>query len=162
MLILGLNMFHADASAAISGTKVTMALTIGFTRSICLRCTASASRADIFFIRIRRAISTAPIKKTEESRFGGGGSGTLETGVLAKTSRHIGRFLLTGASLPRIECSSSYVGKVEVVSADISDRALSNAFLHRLVLAFPAGRIGRLVVMGFALCSKSVASTSGS
>ena len=51
----------AAASAAISATSVTMALTFGFTRSICFRQPASASRADSFFARISRAISTALI-----------------------------------------------------------------------------------------------------
>ena len=44
-----------------------MALTFGFTRSICFRCAASASRADSFFARISRAISTVLIKQTEEA-----------------------------------------------------------------------------------------------
>ena len=52
----------AAAAAAISGTRVTMALTFGFTRSICFRCSARASRADSFLVRISRAISTALMK----------------------------------------------------------------------------------------------------
>jgi hypothetical protein len=35
------------ASAAISGTSVTIALTFGFTRSICFKCAASASRRQL-------------------------------------------------------------------------------------------------------------------
>src|SRR5579872_3066489 len=54
------------AAAAISGTKVTIALTFGLTRSICLRCWASASRAESFFARISRAISTVLMKQTED------------------------------------------------------------------------------------------------
>ena len=48
----------AAAAAASSGTRVTIALTFGLTRSICARCAASASRAESFFARISRAIST--------------------------------------------------------------------------------------------------------
>src|SRR5207237_8229107 len=54
-------------SPAISATRVTIAFTFGFTRSICFRCAASASRADSFFMRINCAISTALIKQTDES-----------------------------------------------------------------------------------------------
>jgi hypothetical protein len=42
-----------------------MALTCGLTRSIWVRCAASTSRADSFFVRIRRAISTALMKHTD-------------------------------------------------------------------------------------------------
>ena len=45
-----------------------MALTLGLTRSICFRCSASASRAESFFARISWAISTALVKQSGEAR----------------------------------------------------------------------------------------------
>ena len=55
------------ASSAISATRVTIALTLGLTRSICLRCSASASRAESFFARMSWAISTALVKQSGEA-----------------------------------------------------------------------------------------------
>ena len=56
----------AAAVIAISETSVTIALTLGFTSSICFKCAASASRAESFFARINRAISTALMKQIED------------------------------------------------------------------------------------------------
>ena len=49
------------------GDRVTMAFTLGLTRSICLRCSASASRAESFFARMSWAISTALVKQSGEA-----------------------------------------------------------------------------------------------
>ena len=93
----------AAAAAASSGTRVTIALTFGLTRSICVRCAASASRAESFFARISRAISTALMKHTEEAP--AWASGVLarngNAARLMRTSRRVGWFSLMAGILHR-------------------------------------------------------------
>lgn len=93
----------AAASAAISGITVTMALTFEFTRSICLRCAASASRADSFLVRISRAISTVLKKQTEEAVASASRAPSRRStaAIPSRTSRRVGLFSLTAGSLPR-------------------------------------------------------------
>src|SRR5579864_6757523 len=91
----------AAASAAISGTRVTMAFTFGFTRSICFRCASSTSRADSFFVCMRWAISTALIKQIEvvvdcASRVL---SKRSIPAIPKRTSRRVGSFSLIVVSL---------------------------------------------------------------
>ena len=77
-----------------------MALTFGFTRSICFRCAASASRADSFFARISRAISTVLIKQTEE--FSLRGQSALQEG----SARHSQQNFAAGGSVVAHGCES--------------------------------------------------------
>src|SRR5690349_24017335 len=59
---------------------ISMAFTFGLTRSICFRCSSSASRAESFLVWIKCPISTALIKQIE---------GVLDcaSGVPSKRSR---------------------------------------------------------------------------
>src|ERR1700674_135192 len=70
--------FASDSSAASacainrsSGTRVTMALTLGFTRWICFRFACMTSRADSFLLRINSRMSTARMKQISEDELGG-------------------------------------------------------------------------------------------
>ena len=49
-------------SMARSGKRVTIAFTLGFTRSICARCASMTSTHETSFVRIRRTSSVASIK----------------------------------------------------------------------------------------------------
>src|SRR5580658_788889 len=75
--------------------SVTMALALGFTRSICLRCSSRASRADSFLARIIAAMSTADVKQSEGAEFwalsAAGKNEAAETAAaLARNSRRVG------------------------------------------------------------------------
>ena len=60
---LGAEEARAAAAVASSGTSVTIALTFGFTRSICFRCASNTSLADSFFLRIKPASDLADWKQ---------------------------------------------------------------------------------------------------
>src|SRR5580704_6712982 len=127
----------AAASAAISATRVTMAFTFGFTRSICFRCAASASRAESFFARIRVAISTVLVKQTEESL----PSACMvpfsnrAAAVPSKISRRVGWFSLTGGSLSRVGLSSVSFSLRGLVHARTKIRRLKPTLLELLQLS---------------------------
>src|SRR5580658_9911324 len=75
--------------------SVTMALALGFTRSICLRCSSRASRADSFLARIIAAMSTADVKQSEGAEFwalsAAGKAEAAETAASpARNSRRVG------------------------------------------------------------------------
>src|SRR5580704_6566895 len=77
--------------------SVTMAFTLGLTRSICLRCSSSASRAESFLARIIAAMSTADVKQSEGAEFwalrAAGKAEAAETAARpARTSRRVGWF----------------------------------------------------------------------
>ena len=72
-----------------------MAFTLGLTRSICLRCSSSASRAESFLARIMAAISTADVKQSEGAEFwalsAAGKTEAAETAARpARNSRRVG------------------------------------------------------------------------
>ena len=76
---------------------MTIALTLGFKSWIRLRCAASSSRAESFFARMSRAISTAEVK---QSSVGMVSAFAVAAARMPKASRRVGCIGVMVASLP--------------------------------------------------------------
>ena len=99
-----------------------MALTFGFTRSICFRCSASASRAESFFARISRAISTALRKQRSFEVLADASRGAAVIPISA--SRRVGWSALIPEDLlfkhgTEMNCKSDLVDNL-VMSVDVN------------------------------------------